>query len=91
MSTLIYDEARLLQTAHAVQLVNPYARNYSLDALVDNMKATARRAFDGGSDGYVSTLGYVLTVFTADDGSRNIYSSVASYSVIEHAKNVVSP
>lgn len=86
--TLKFDDASLLETAKAVQAVNPYARNYPLSSLIESMKATAHRAFDDGSHGYVSTLGYVLTLWTDTDGSRHIHSSVASYGVNEFARKV---
>ena len=86
MSELIFDEPKLLETARAISLVNPYAANYSLDGLIENMKATARRSFDDGSHGYVATLGYVLTLWTDDRGNRFIYSSVSSHCVLNSGK-----
>jgi len=85
---LKFDDERLLETAKAVQAVNPFARNYTIEGLIDHMKATAHRNFADGSDGYVSTLGFVLTLWTAEDGTRHIFSSVASYSVNEFAQKV---
>jgi hypothetical protein len=82
--TLVFDDKKLEETARAVQSVNPYARNYPLQSLIDNMKETAIRAFEDGSNGYVSTLGFVLCVFQNPQGEREIYSSVGAYSVLEH-------
>lgn len=85
---LKFDEARLFETAKAVQAVNPHARNYPIESLVEHMKATAHRTFGDGGHGYVSTLGFVLSLFTNDDGSREIHSSVASYGVNQFVKTL---
>lgn len=81
-----FDDKALALTARAVMAVNPYARNYTVESLVENMKETAERAFADQSEGYVTTLGFVLSLFTNPAGEREIFSSVASYSVLEHVE-----
>lgn len=82
MTDLIFDDNELMKTACVVVTINP--RGYTAEALVRGMKAAARRAFDDGSHGYITTHGYVLTLWTDDEGGRHIYSSVMTYSVQQY-------
>lgn len=71
--------------AIVVRKLNPYAVNYDLDSFVDMMVRHANEL----KDGYCSTFGYVLSVFTFEnmfkpDGSpkTGVKASIA-YSVVE--------
>jgi len=84
----IFDDSELTQTAEAIRALNPHAAAYPLESLISHMKGSAAIAYPNeGDNGYVSTLGYVLTIWTSKDtGARHVKASVSSYTVMQGLK-----
>jgi hypothetical protein len=77
-----HDMRTFNQTAKAVLKHNKYMRGYKLDSLLFLMECDARRlmqdARDQGTNGYMSTRGYVLSAYTDYAGKLGVYASVSA-------------
>ena len=89
---LTFDDKELRSVAESLRILNPHTKGFSVDSLVSHMKSTAEQCYSRDRNfGYVSTLGYVLTIFHFDDGKTpggvpTIKASISEYTVAEYLK-----
>mgnify|MGYP003339510256 CR=1 FL=1 len=89
---LTFDDKELRSVAVSLRILNPHAKGYPVNSLVSSMKSMAEQCYSRDRNfGYVSTLGYVLTIFHFDDGKTpggvpTIKASIGEYTVAEYLK-----
>lgn len=82
MINIEYDDEDMLETARVIRAVNPHAHTMTVAQIVDHMKYTADGVFNQRrKTEYVSTLGYVLTLYKADKNTFMIKPSVSAFTV----------
>lgn len=79
MTTLVFDEDNLLETAQMVRCLNEHVADMPAEYLVEHMRWTARVLND--KLGFVSTGGYMLTAYKTESGEVAVRASVTSYNV----------
>lgn len=78
-----YHDSSVTDVAKALRIVNPSAANYPEASLIDHMRRFAEMlSREGHTTG--GTLGYVISIFTRDDGKPSAVASLSPYSVLQH-------
>ena len=79
---LKFDEDNLRDVAEVVIQINPSAEGMEVEYLMAKMRANAIECFEENNNfGYLSTYGYVLTLYNDPWGNPSIKASVNVYTV----------
>lgn len=82
MINIEFDDEEMMETAFVVMAINPAVSDMSVQQLVENMKRTANSSFNARrKTEYVSTYGYVLTLYKADKDTFMVKPSVSAFTV----------
>jgi len=80
---LTFDENNLRETAEVVIRINPHLEGFEVDQVMRMMRRDAENCYDENNNfGYLSTFGYVLTLYTGSNDKPAIKASVNSYTVM---------
>jgi len=77
---LHFDDEQMIRVAKAVIRFNKYAKGYTVEDMVEDMKSCAYQTFSTRCDGYVCTRGYVLTGYNMHgdtDRPGHVYASIS--------------
>ena len=85
MINIDFDDEDMMETALAVRAINPAVSDMTPEQLVENMKRTANSSFNTRrKTEYVSTYGYVLTLYKADKDTYMVKPSVSAFTVMSY-------
>lgn len=80
------DRTALRDVAHILHIINPHARSYSAEGLVDYMIGFAERNLADGKATYGGTLGFYLAVWQDHEGRWRILPTVSPSTVLRHLR-----
>ena len=91
MINIDFDEEDMMETALVVRAINPHVSDMTPEQLVENMKRTANSSFNTRrKTEYVSTYGYVLTLYKADKNTYMVKPSVSAFTVKSYLERKVA-